>query len=69
MTQGREPEQRVDRGQARVAALGAVAPFAFEVVQERADGGSVEVAELQLRRGLPAAVLGKCQQEPEPVPC
>jgi hypothetical protein len=68
MAQGREPEQRVDRRQARVAAWGAVAPFAFEVVQERADGGGVEVAGLQLRRGLPGAVLGECEQEPEPVP-
>jgi hypothetical protein len=69
MAQGREPEQRVNGRQARVAALGAVAPVAFEVVQERADGGGVEVVELQLRRGLPGAVLGECQQEPEPVPC
>ena len=46
MAQGREPEQRVDRGQARVAALGAVASLVFEVVQERADGGGVEIPEL-----------------------
>jgi hypothetical protein len=58
VAQGREPEQRVDRGQPRVAALGAVAPVAFEVVQERADSCGIEVAELQLRRGLPGAVLG-----------
>ena len=67
MAQGREPEQRVDRRQARVAALGAVAPFAFEVIQERADSGRVEVVELQLRRGLSAAVPGEGEQEPEPV--
>jgi hypothetical protein len=67
MAQGREPEQRVNRRQPRVAALGAVAAFVFEVVQERADGGSVEIAESQLRRGLPAAVLGECEQEPEPI--
>ena len=67
MAQGRKPEQRVNRRQARVAALGAVAPPAFEVVQERADGGGVEVIKLQLRRGLSAAVLGEGEQEPEPV--
>jgi hypothetical protein len=43
MAQGRKPEQRVDRRQARVAALSAVAPPALEVVQERADSGGVEV--------------------------
>ena len=48
MAQGREPEQRVNGRQAGVAALGAVASSAYEVVQERADGGGVEVVELQL---------------------
>src|ERR1019366_328064 len=67
MAQGRKPEQRVDRRQARVAALSAVAPPALEVVQERADSGGVEVIELQLRRGLSTAVLGECAQQPEPV--
>ena len=62
MAQGREPEQRVDRGQAGVAALWAIAPDVFEMVEERADGGRVEVIELQPRGSLPLRAWAKASR-------
>src|SRR4051812_17125343 len=47
MAQRGEPEQRVDRGQAGVSTLSAVAASVFEMLEKRADGGGVEIVELQ----------------------
>ena len=51
---GRVLEQRVDRGQAGVAGGAAVAPLLFQVVEEPADQGGVEVGEAELGGLLPA---------------
>ena len=60
-------EQRVDRGQARVAGAGAVAAVALEVVEERADQRRVEIRDVEPVRLLAGCVLGEAQQQPERV--
>ena len=58
---------RVDRREAGVAGSGAVAPFDFEVVEERSDHRGVEVVEVEFARRLPAALRGEGEQQPEGV--
>jgi hypothetical protein len=57
----------VDRRQAVVAGAGAVAPFCFEVVEERADQRRVEIVEVQLARLLAGPLGGEREQQPEGV--
>ena len=68
MPQGGEPEQRVDRGQAGVAGADAVAAFVFEVVEERADQGGVQIGEVRAPRArLPVCSRGEAEQQPQRV--
>ena len=67
MTERGVAEQGVDRGESGVAGAGAVVPFVFEVVQERGDGGGVQVGSGPGRwevsrcgRGRIAAAAGRC---------
>jgi hypothetical protein len=53
-------EQGVNRGEAGAA----VAPLLFEVLQERADEGSVEVGEAELAGCLAGPVAGEGEPEP-----
>ena len=65
---GGVPEQRVDRGQAGVAGGAAVAPLVFQVLQERADQGGVQVGEAELCwAASPVCSRAKDEQEPERV--
>lgn len=66
MTQCCETEQRMDRGQARIPGADAVAPVVFEVVEEGADHGCVDIAELQTVTWNSGLFGGETQQRPEP---
>ena len=68
MAQRREGEQRVHRGESGIAGPCAVAAFAFEVIEEPADPGRVEVVEVQRVNGLPGGVVNVAEQQPEGVP-
>ena len=50
VAQGREAEQRMDRGQPGVTAADGVAPLALEVVEECADHRRVQVGDIQAAR-------------------
>jgi hypothetical protein len=65
VTQGREAEQGMDRGQAGVAGTDAVAALVFEMVQERADQRGVEVGDLQAGGLFPGLAGGEVQEQPE----
>ena len=67
VAQRRERKQRVDRREARVAGPRAVAAFALEVVEERADQLGVEVVERQPRRRPADALLAEGEQQPQRV--
>ena len=60
-------KQRVDGRQAGVAGPGAVAAVLFEVGQERADRGRVEVGEVQPAGRLAGLLLRETEQQPEGV--
>ena len=65
--EGGVTEQRVDRRQSRIAGGGAVAPAAFQVFEEGADQGGVEIAEVEVG-GLFAGVLARvAKQQPDGV--
>src|SRR4051794_15720147 len=68
VAEGSEPEHRVDGGQPGVAAADAVASGPLQVVEERGDGGRVEVVEVQLRGRLSLALLGEAEKEAERIP-
>jgi hypothetical protein len=57
--------ERVDRGQPVVARPGAVAPVAFEVVEEGADQRRVEVVDVQPAGLLAGPLRGEGKQQPE----
>ncbi len=65
MVQGEIAEQRVDRGEPVVAGRGAVAPVAFQVVQEGTDQGCVQIIDGQLAGREAGALGGERQQQPE----
>jgi hypothetical protein len=65
--QRREPEQRVDRGQPRVAGADAGAALALEVVDEAGDQRRVEVGEIQRRGGQAGLVAGVTEQQSQGV--
>ena len=54
-------EQRMDRGQARIAGADAVVAVVFEVVEERADQWRVEVGDRQPRRWGAGTVFSEGQ--------
>lgn len=60
-------EQGADRGQAGVAGPGAVATVCFQVVEEGAYDGRVEVLPAEPRGRLGGALLHEAQQEPQGV--
>jgi hypothetical protein len=64
---GRVLEQRVDRGQAGVACGAAVASLLFQVLEERARQGGVQVGEAEPAGRLAGLVAGEGEQEPERV--
>jgi len=57
----------MDRGEAGVAGAGTVAADVFEIREELADAGSVQVADVQRGRRLPGLGLNVGEQEPERV--
>ena len=65
--QRRVVEERVDRGQTRVAGPHAVAAVGLEMAEERGDRRGVEVLELELRRRLPGLLVHEHQQQSEAV--
>jgi hypothetical protein len=65
--QGREAEQRVDRGQPGVAAARAVAPLAFEVVQERGHQRCVEILDPEPGGRRAGVLLSEDQEQPQRV--
>jgi len=67
MAARREPEQRVDRRQARVAGAHAVAPVALEVIEEPPDRRSAEILEPEIGRGLAGLLLDEAEQEADRV--
>jgi hypothetical protein len=62
VAQRRVAERGVDRGEPRVAGADAVAAVFLQVVQERGDGGSVHVGEVEAGRLLSGAAGGECEQ-------
>ena len=68
VAQGGVAEQRVDRGQPRVAGARAVVPVVAQVLQEGSDEPGVEVVQVQVAGGGAGAGLGEGQQQAEGVP-
>ncbi len=66
--QGRVPVERADRGQARVAGPGAVAPLILKLLQEARDQLGVELPQLQFPRRGAGRLLGVAEQQAEGVP-
>jgi hypothetical protein len=60
-------EERVDRGQPRVAGANAVASFVLQVGEKRGDRRGVEILKLQPRWCCPGALVHEGQQQPEAV--
>ena len=60
---GRVFEQRMDRGQAGVSGGASVPPLFFQVIQERAHQGGVQVGEAEPAGCLAGLVAGEGQQE------
>jgi hypothetical protein len=61
-------EQRMDRGQPRVAGPRAVTAVTTQVFQEGPDEGGVEVVQAQVARLGAGALLGEAQQQSEGIP-
>lgn len=57
----------MDRCEPRVAGAGTVAPLVFEMTEEPADSGRVEIADVQARRCRPGVLVKVGEQEPERV--
>ena len=68
VAQGGVAEQRVDRGQPRVAGARAVVPVASRVLWEGSDEPGVQVVQAQVAWCGARAGLGEGQQQPEGVP-
>ena len=62
--EGRVVEQGVDGGQPGVTGGAAVAPAGFQVLQERADKGGVQVGEAESAGRLSGLGLGEGKQKP-----
>jgi hypothetical protein len=56
-------EQRADRGQPQVPGPGAVAPLVFEMVQERRDGGGVQVVPVEFGGRLAGVLVHEGEQQ------
>lgn len=65
---GGEPEQGADGGYAGVAGPHGVVPLVFQVVQEGADQGGVEVGEVEPARWRAGLAVDEVEEEPEAVP-
>jgi hypothetical protein len=56
------------RGETEVAGAGGVVSVVFEVVQERADRGGVQIGQVQRAGRFPGAGVYEAQQQPDGVP-
>ena len=65
VVQGEVAEQQVDRGEPVVPGRGAVAPHAFQAVQEGTDGGGVQSVDGELAGRRPCPLDGERQQQPK----
>src|SRR5258708_38091419 len=63
MAEGSEAEERVDRGESRVAAPYAVMSLALQMLQEVSDQGCSEVCQVELGRRLAGLLVGEGQQQ------
>lgn len=66
--EGRVPEECVQRRKTVVARPGAVAPVEFEVLEEIAQEGGIEILQTEVGRRPSKVLCGETQQQAEGVP-